>query len=97
MRQVKLLSVGPVEGAHAVHGTEMYGIVGQTRPGSSGEQIVRDTFVRDALLALASGDTDALWEPVTAVPTTEGIGDMPYDATTHAGDVLAIFSGIARP
>jgi para-nitrobenzyl esterase len=92
-----LLSVGPVEGAHAVHGTEMYGIVGQTRPGASDEQIVRDTFVRDALLALALGDAEALWEPVTAVPTTQGIGDMPCDATTHAGNVLEIFSGIDRP
>ena len=92
-----LLSVGPVEGAHAVHGTEMYGIVGQTRPGATDAQIVRDTFVRDALLALASGDTGALWEPVSTVPTAKGIGDMPYDATVHAKDVLETFSGINRP
>ena len=37
----------------------------------------------DALLALASGDTGALWEPVTRVPTAKGIGDMPHDATAH--------------
>jgi len=92
-----VLSVGPVEGAHAVHGTEMYGIVGQTRPGATDAQIVRDTFVRDALLALASGDTGALWEPVSTVPTAKGIGDMPYDATVHAKDVLETFSGINRP
>ncbi|MFP3599945.1 hypothetical protein, partial [Chryseobacterium sp. SIMBA_029] len=36
-----LIAVGPVEGAPAVHGTEMYGIVGQKRPGASDEQIVR--------------------------------------------------------
>ena len=42
-----LLSIGPVEGAHAVHGTEMYGIVGQVRPGQSDEQTARDTFVRE--------------------------------------------------
>ncbi|KDQ70006.1 carboxylesterase family protein [Streptomyces sp. NTK 937] len=92
-----LLVVGPVEGAHAVHGTEMYGIVGQTRPGASDTQIARDTFVRDALLALAAGDTGALWEPVTTVPTAKGIGDMPYDATAHAEEVLETFSRIDRP
>jgi para-nitrobenzyl esterase len=92
-----LLAVGPVEGAHAVHGTELYGIVGQTRPRASDSQIVRDTFVRDALLALASEDTGALWEPVTTVPTAKGIGDMPYDATAHAQEVLETFSGVNRP
>ncbi|MEU3897171.1 carboxylesterase family protein [Streptomyces sp. NPDC045251] len=92
-----LLVVGPVEGAHAVHGTEMYGIVGQTRPGAGDTQIARDTFVRDALLALACGDTGALWEPVTTVPTAKGIGDTPYDATAHAEEVLETFSGVDRP
>lgn len=92
-----LLSVGSVEGAHAVHGTEMYGIVGQMRPGASDEQVLRDTFVRDAVLALASGKTDQLWEPVTVTPTTKGIGNMPYDATTHAKNVLEIFRDIDRP
>ena len=33
----RLLTIGPVEGAPAVHGTEMYGIVGQQRPGQSDE------------------------------------------------------------
>ena len=92
-----LLSVGPVEGAHAVHGTEMYGIVGQTRPGASDEQIVRDRFVRDTLHSLAAGDTGALWKPVTTVPTAKGIGDIPDDATAHAEEVLETFSGINRP
>jgi para-nitrobenzyl esterase len=92
-----LLSVGPVEGAHAVHGTEMYGIVGQVRPGASDEQIVRDTFVRDALLTLASGNTDRLWQPVTTIPITKSIGNMPDDATTHATNVIETFRGIDRP
>ncbi|MBT2532562.1 carboxylesterase/lipase family protein [Arthrobacter sp. ISL-48] len=92
-----LLAVGSVGGAHAVHGTEMYGIVGQIRPDASEEQVLRDTFVRDALLALASGNTDELWEPVTTTPTTKGIGNMPYDATTHAKNVLEIFTDIDRP
>ncbi|MGO4680224.1 carboxylesterase family protein [Microbacterium sp. 2MCAF23] len=92
-----LLSVGAVKGTEAVHGTEMYGIVGQKRPGASQEQIARDTFVRDALLTLASGNTDQLWEPVTTIPTTKSIGNMLDDATTHANSVLEIFKGIARP
>ncbi|MBT2547432.1 carboxylesterase family protein [Arthrobacter sp. ISL-65] len=92
-----LLSVGPVQGAPSVHGTEMYGIVGQKRPGASDEQVLRDTFVRDALLALASGTTDQLWEPVTTVPVTKGIGDTPHDPTRHAIEVLQTFSGIERP
>ena len=92
-----LLSVGPVEGAHAVHGTEMYGIVGRTKPGASDAQVLRDTFVRDTLLALASGDAGALWEPVGAVPIVMGVGDMPYDATAHAEAVLETFSGVERP
>jgi para-nitrobenzyl esterase len=92
-----LLSVGSVEGAEAVHGTEMYGIVGQLRTGSSEEQVVRDTFVRDALLTLAEGNTDSLWDAVTTQPTTHGIGYQPTDPTTHAQDVLHSFEGIERP
>lgn len=91
-----LLVIGPAEGAHAVHGTEMYGIVGQERPGRSDEQAVRDTFVRDALLALAESNTDALWEPVSTTVAAKGIGNMPYNATTRATEVLDIFSGIDR-
>jgi para-nitrobenzyl esterase len=92
-----LLSVGPADGNPAVHGTEMYGIVGQSKPGASDEQIVRDTFVRDSLLTLAEGNADALWDKVTTEPTTKGIGNPPYDPTTHAVEVLKAFDGIARP
>jgi len=92
-----LLSVGPVDGAHAVHGTEMYGIVGQERQGASQEQIVRDTLVRDTVLALAEGSIDGRWDAVTAKPTTKGIGNPPYDPTAHAVDVLDTFDGIERP
>ncbi|SPF69062.1 Carboxylesterase family [Propionibacterium ruminifibrarum] len=91
------LVIGSAEGAHAVHGTELYGIVGQEAPGRSEEQAVRDTAVRDALLALATGQTDQLWEPVTTVPTAKGLGTMPYDATQHCQEVLENFRGIARP
>ena len=92
-----LLAIGPAEGALAVHGTEMYGIVGQARPGRSEEQTIRDTFVRDTLITLASGHTDDLWSAVTDEPITKGIGKLPYDPTTHAVEVLHTFRGIARP
>lgn len=92
----RLLSVGPVEGAHAVHGTEMYGIVGQQRPGQSAEQATRDTFVRDALLDFAAGNHDRLWKAVTTEPTSYGIGNPPSDPTAHAAEVLRIFAGIER-
>ncbi|MEO7017711.1 MAG: carboxylesterase family protein [Leifsonia sp.] len=92
-----LLSVGSAEGAHAVHGSEMFGIVGQERPDASDEQIARDTFVRDTVLALAEGNINTMWEAVTAEPTTKGIGKPPYDPTTHAVEVLNTFDGIERP
>ncbi|WP_454810527.1 carboxylesterase family protein [Paenarthrobacter nitroguajacolicus] len=92
-----LLAIGPLPGAEAVHGTEMYGIVGQKRPGESAQVLARDIFVRDALLALATGKIEELWEPVTTEPTTKGLGEMPYDATSHASEVLATFTGIDRP
>ncbi|WP_212995100.1 carboxylesterase/lipase family protein [Elizabethkingia argenteiflava] len=65
-----LLCVGEVEGAHAVHGTEMYGIVGQKCPEQSDEQAIRDTFVRDAILDFATGNYDQLWDPVSTEPTS---------------------------
>ncbi|MGV2113815.1 carboxylesterase family protein [Agrobacterium salinitolerans] len=92
----RLLTVGPVEGAPAVHGTEMYGIVGQHRPGQSDEQARRDAFVRDALLDFAAGQHDRLWKAVTAEPVSHGIGNPPYDPTTHAAEVLRTFTGIER-
>ncbi len=91
-----LLSVGPVEGAEAVHGTEMYGIVGQERPDASEEQRIRDTFVRDALLDFAAGNHDRLWKGVTTEPTSHGIGNPPYDPTAHAAEVLRTFADIER-
>ncbi|MEO7215781.1 MAG: carboxylesterase family protein [Mucilaginibacter sp.] len=91
-----LLSIGPVEGAHAVHGTEMYGIVGQVRSGQSDEQAARDTFVRDTLLDFATGNYDRLWNAVTTKPTSHGIGNSPYEPTAHAAEVLRTFEGIER-
>jgi len=91
-----LLTIGPVEGAPAVHGTEMYGIVGQQRPGHSDEQASRDTFVRDTLLDFAAGNHERLWKAVTTEPTSGGIGKPPYDPTAHAAEVLRTFTGIER-
>lgn len=90
------LIVGPAEGAPAVHGTEMYGIVGQERPGQSEEQAIRDTFVRDALLDFAAGKHERLWSAVTTEPTSKGIGNPPYDPTAHAAEVLLTLAGIER-
>jgi len=92
-----LLAIGPTDGAHAVHGSELHGIAGHAQPGSSDAQTARDTFVRDAVLALASGDVGALWDAVRTEPTTHGIGEPPYDPTAHALEVLRTFHGIARP
>jgi para-nitrobenzyl esterase len=91
-----LLAIGPTEGAPAVHGTEMYGIVGQERPGCSDEQAIRDTFVRDTLLDFAAGNHDRLWKSVSTEPTSHGIGNPPYDPTAHAAEVLRTFAGIER-
>jgi len=91
-----LLTIGPVEGAPAVHGTEMYGIVGQQRPGHSDEQAIRDTFVRDVLLNFATGNHVRLWNAVTTEPISHGIGNPPYDPTAHAAEVLRTFAGIER-
>ncbi|WP_312508804.1 carboxylesterase family protein [Chryseobacterium culicis] len=92
-----ILNVGSVEGAHAVHGTEMYGIVGQECPGQSGEQAIRDTFVRDTLITFAEGAHDKLWDPVTSQPISYGVGNQPSDPTAYARHVLEIFKGIERP
>lgn len=92
-----LLCVGPLEGVPAVHGTEMYGIVGQQSPDASDEQIVRDNFVRDSLINFATGNHEQLWKPVTTELTVQGIGNPPYDPTFHAVEVLKNFEGIERP
>lgn len=91
------LAIGSAAGAPAIHGTELYGIVGQERPGASDEQNSRDALVRDALLAIACGNADALWPPVSDMPTAKSIGTLPYDPTGYAEIVLDLFNGIARP
>ncbi|WP_338323247.1 MULTISPECIES: hypothetical protein [Bacillus cereus group] len=91
-----LLRIGPSEGAPAVHGTEMYGIVGQQVPGGSADQLTRDTLVRDTLISLATGKTNQLWQSVGMEPITKGIGRIPYDSTVYSNEVLNTFEGIDR-
>ncbi|MEQ7416163.1 carboxylesterase family protein [Xanthomonas campestris] len=93
---VHMLTVGPAEGAPAVHGTEMYGIVGQKRPGQSDGQASRDAVVRDALLNFASGNSHLLWERVTTEPTSHRVGDIPFNPSAHAAEVLRRFEGLER-
>lgn len=79
-----------------MHGTEMYGIVGQQRPGCSDKQASRDTFVRDTLVHFATGEHARLWSAVTTRPLSHGIGSPTYDPTIHAEEVLQTFVGIER-
>ncbi|CAN9210623.1 unnamed protein product [Alternaria alternata] len=92
----RLLTVGPVEGAPAVHGTEMYGIVGQQRPDCGDQQVTRDVFVRDALLDFAEGNHDRLWETVKNDPISQGVGELTYEPTARAIKVLEIFEHVVR-
>ena len=92
----RLLTVGPVEGAPAVHGTEMYGIVGQQRPDCGDQQVTRDVFVRDALLDFAEGNHDRLWETVKNDPISQGVGKLTYEPTARAIKVLEIFEHVVR-
>ncbi|MCX5370102.1 carboxylesterase family protein [Streptomyces sp. NBC_00103] len=92
-----LLMIGPAEGAPAVHGTEMYALVGQEKPGRSAEQAERDTRIRDIVLDFATGEQPRLWPAVTNRPTSESVGNPPFEATTHYQQVLDLWEGIDRP
>ncbi|MEU6351713.1 carboxylesterase family protein [Streptomyces sp. NPDC047072] len=92
-----LLLIGPAEGAPAVHGTEMYALVGQDKPGRSAEQAERDTRIRDIVLDFATGEHARLWPAVTDKPTSETVGDSPFDGTAHYQQVLDLWEGIDRP
>jgi len=96
--RVYQLSVGPVEGSPAYHGTDMYGIVGQTAPNASQEQLDRDKFISQTLLDFATNHTEKLWSPVKPdQQIIKDIGQRPYKGTEHAKTVLQLFKGIARP
>ena len=92
-----LLAIGPAEGAPAVHGTEMYALVGQEQPGRSPEQADRDTRIRDIVLDFVTGEQTRLWPAVTDRPTSGSVGNPPYEPSAHYQTVLDLFENIARP
>ncbi|WP_244205398.1 carboxylesterase family protein [Streptomyces bobili] len=92
-----LLMIGPAEGAPAVHGTEMYALVGQERPGRSAEQAERDKRIRDIVLDFATGEQPRLWPAVTNRPASESVGNPPFEATAHYQQALELWEGIDRP
>jgi len=92
-----LLLIGPAEGAHAVHGTEMYALVGQEQPGRSVEQAERDTRIRDIVLDFVTGEQTRLWPAVTDRPTSESVGNPPFEADAHYQAALDLWEGIDRP
>ena len=92
-----LLLIGPAEGAPAVHGTEMYALVGQEEPGRSGEQAVRDARIRDVVLDFVTGEQSRLWPAVTDLPTAESVGSAPVEASAHYQAALGLWEGIDRP
>ncbi|GGT96399.1 hypothetical protein ACH4HG_23020 [Streptomyces coeruleorubidus] len=92
-----LLMIRPAEGAPAVHGTEMYALVGQERPGRSPEQAGRDTRIRDIVLDFVTGEQTRLWPAVTDRPTSGSVGNPPYEPSARYQAVLDLFENIARP
>lgn len=92
------LSVGPVEGSPAYHGTDMYGIVGQIAPHASQEQINRDSFISQTLLNFATNQHEKLWPAGKADQMIiKDIGQRPYNGVEHAKEVLRLFNGVPRP
>lgn len=92
-----LLLVGPAEGAPAVHGSEMYALVGQEQPGRSTGQAVRDTRIRDIMLDFTTGEQSRLWSAVTDRPTSGSVGDPAFDADAHYQAALGLWENIDRP
>jgi len=92
-----LLLIGPAEGAPAVHGTEMYALVGQEQPGRSPEQAGRDTRIRDIVLDFVTGEQTRLWPAVTHRPTSESVGNPPFEAGAHYQAALDLWENIDRP
>jgi len=92
-----LLAIGPAEGAPAVHGTEMYALVGQEKPGRSPEQAARDTRIRDIVLDFVTGEQTRLWPAVTDRPTSGSVGNPPFEAGAHYQSALDLWQNIARP
>ncbi|MFM9452073.1 carboxylesterase family protein [Streptomyces europaeiscabiei] len=92
-----LLMIGPAEGAPAVHGNEMYALVGQEKPGRSPEQALRDTRIRDIVLDFATGEHARLWPAVTDQPISGSVGNPSFEAHAHYQEALDLWEGIDRP
>jgi len=92
-----LLLIGPAEGRPAVHGSEMYALVGQEQPGRSAEQAERDTRIRDIVLDFVTGEQTRLWPAVTDRPTSESVGNPPFEAGAHYQAALDLWENIERP
>ncbi|WP_328980379.1 carboxylesterase family protein [Streptomyces canus] len=92
-----LLMIGPAAGAPAVHGTEMYALVGQEQPGRSPEQAQRDTRIRDIVLDFATGEHARLWPAVTDQPISGSVGNPPFEAHAHYQEALDLWESIERP
>jgi para-nitrobenzyl esterase len=92
-----LLTIGPAEGAPAVHGTEMYALVGQEQPGRSPEQAERDARITGMLLDFATGDHTRLWPTVSGRPIAGSVGNVPFDASARYQAALDLFENIPRP
>lgn len=90
------LNIGSAENALAVHGTELYGIIGKEEPKASSEQHYRDEFVTQAVIDFSSGHYDRLWEPVGQGLNIKDIGQRPYQSETHFTKLLQLFEGLVR-
>ena len=49
------------------------------------------------MLAFAAGEHSRLWPAVTDQPTSETVGNSPFEGTAHYQQVLDLWEGIARP
>jgi para-nitrobenzyl esterase len=89
--------IGPAEGAPAVHGTEMYALVGQEKPGRTPEQAERDTRIRDIVLDFVTGRQGRMWPAVADQPISGSVGNPPFEAHAHYQAALDLWENIDRP
>lgn len=89
-----LLSVGPADNAPAVHGTDMYAIVGQRQPNASQDQIKRDTTETNIVLDFACQNYDKLWQPISDKLVVKELGHRPYNAEIYYKQIEKLFAGI---
>ncbi|WFU79244.1 carboxylesterase family protein [Bradyrhizobium sp. CIAT3101] len=92
-----LLMIGPADGAPAVHGTELYALVGQEEPNQSPDQASRDHRIRNVVLDFATSNNAGLWSPVSNRPVSGSAGNLFCDPAIYYQRVLDSFANIARP